>query len=50
MTRHDPTWVHAGRYGRWCVCSCGWKSSNGTPVLAQLEFGRHLIETHREDS
>lgn len=44
MTRHDPTWLHAGRWGRWCVCSCGWTSRNGTPVFAQLAFGRHLLE------
>ena len=42
--RHDPTWLHATRWGRWCECSCGWTSSNGTTMHAQLEFGRHLIE------
>ena len=47
MTRHDPLWMHAGRWGRWCICSCGWTSRNGTPVFAQLAFGRHLLEVEK---
>lgn len=42
--RHDPTWFHAGRYGRWCQCTCGWKSLHGTPIVAQLAFGTHLLD------
>jgi len=45
FVRHDPMWLNAGRHGRWCVCSCGWQSRNGTPALAQVEFGGHLLAT-----
>ena len=47
MSRHDPLWLHTGQFGRWCECSCGWKSRNGTVMFAQLEFGRHLLEVQR---
>jgi hypothetical protein len=42
--RHDPTWLHARQYGRWCECSCGWVSPNGTISFAQDAFGRHLLD------
>ena len=49
-TRHDPVWLNASRYGRWCVCSCGWESSNGTPNHAQVEFGNHLLRCVRANT
>jgi hypothetical protein len=41
--RHDPTILRTSQFGTWVLCSCGWKSSNGTPSLAQNEFGQHLV-------
>jgi hypothetical protein len=40
--RHDPTYLQ-WRRTRWCTCTCGWKSPEGTYTDAQLAFGRHLI-------
>lgn len=42
-TRHDPMILRASQWGTWIICSCGWKSPNGTPAYAQNAFGLHLL-------
>lgn len=43
-TAHHPQLLYTGRYGYWCLCSCGtWRSGHYRAVAgAHLEFGRHL--------
>ena len=43
--RHDPTFLVGPPYGTWCRCTCGWESTYGNRMHAQLAFGRHVLAT-----
>lgn len=47
--RHDPTYMSGGGH-HWAVCSCGWKSGQGTATFAQLAHGTHLLFTDASDA
>ena len=43
VPRHDPTYL-AHHRARWCKCSCGWQSGEGSSTFVQLKFGQHLVD------
>jgi len=44
LPRHHPTF-YVARGECWVACICDWRWSGGNQMAAQLEFGKHLVET-----